>query len=418
MTLHTAELISIGDELLIGQTLNTNAQWLGQKLDSIGIKPAYCSTIGDNKQDILDAFQTAEARADIVFITGGLGPTKDDITKKVLCQYFDTELKMDSQRLIELQDFFSSRGREMNELNKLQAMTPKNCTPITNTVGTANGMWFEKEDTIFISMPGVPFEMKEMITSYILPKIKKQVGSEGIYHKTIKTIGIGESDLSILIENWENSLPSHIKLAYLPSYGQVKLRLSGYGKSQEELSDEVNLLFNQLRPLINQYIYTFDDTTSLEHSVAQLLSSRQLTISTAESCTGGNLAGILTSIPGSSSYFVGGVIAYSNKIKEDELNVSSETLKQHGAVSEATIIEMAQNVRLKHKTNIGIATSGIAGPGGGSEQKPVGTTWIAYSDDSQTITKKLQLTKDRGHNIKYTCIAALNLVRVSILNKD
>ena len=415
MSSKIAELITIGDELLIGQTLNTNSQWLGKKLDAIGVKPQYCTTIGDNRNDILAAFTLAESRADYVFITGGLGPTKDDITKKLLCEFFETDLVIDEDRLQELTSFFEKRGYEMNDLNRQQALTPRNCRVLTNQVGTANGMCFEREGTLFFSMPGVPFEMKALVEEQILPIVEEGLGNEVIIHKVIKTIGIGESDLSILINDWEDNLPEEIGLAYLPSYGQVKLRLSGYADSRTYLQNLMDEEVDKLSLFISEYIYAFNDDDGLEKAVGQLLLERDFTLAAAESCTGGSISKLLTSVPGSSRYFIGGVVAYANDVKINTLRVSENTIQKEGAVSESTVLQMAEGVRALMGTTIGVATSGIAGPDGGSDEKPVGTIWIALSDGETKIAKELQLTNDRNHNIEYTSVAVLRLVRAHLL---
>ncbi len=408
-----AELLTIGDEILYGQIVDTNSQWMSVELDKIGIKVVRKTTVGDLESEILTAFAEAEKRADVILITGGLGPTSDDLTKPCLAKYFNCELKMHDEALAEVTEFFKSRGRELTELNRQQAALPTACIKITNAIGTAPGMWFDKGDKVFMSMPGVPHEMKKMMTELVLPRLAKKYQLPVIHHKVIRTIGIGESFLAEKIAAWENALPSHIKLAYLPSLGEVKLRLTGFGTSLPQLESETNQLTEQLKEYVGQFIYGYGDDP-IEVVLGRTLRERKLTLSIAESCTGGYLSHLITSVPGSSEYFLGTMIPYAYEIKMRQLGVKPETLEKYGAVSEPTIIEMANIVRAKFSTNIGVATSGIAGPGGATPDKPVGTVWIAYSDKHQTVTKKLQLTKDRMLNIKLASAAVLNLIRQSL----
>lgn len=408
-----AELLTIGDEILYGQIVDTNSQWMSVELDKIGIKVVRKTTVGDLESEILTAFAEAEKRADVILITGGLGPTSDDLTKPCLAKYFNCELKMHDEALAEVTEFFKSRGRELTELNRQQAALPTACIKITNAIGTAPGMWFDKGDKVFMSMPGVPHEMKKMMTELVLPRLAKKYQLPVIHHKVIRTIGIGESFLAEKIAAWENALPSHIKLAYLPSLGEVKLHLTGFGTSLPQLESETNQLTEQLKEYVGQFIYGYGDDP-IEVVLGRTLRERKLTLSIAESCTGGYLSHLITSVPGSSEYFLGTMIPYAYEIKMRQLGVKPETLEKYGAVSEPTIIEMANIVRAKFSTNIGVATSGIAGPGGATPDKPVGTVWIAYSDKHQTVTKKLQLTKDRMLNIKLASAAVLNLIRQSL----
>ena len=403
-----AELVTIGDEILYGQILDTNAQWMSQELDDIGVKVKHRTTIGDNEADILEALTTAENRADIVLITGGLGPTADDLTKPCLAKYFGVDMSLNEQALSELKKIFDHIGRELTETNKNQVVLPLNCEVVSNTMGTAPGMWFFERNTVFVSMPGVPFEMKEMMSKIVLPKIQEQFHTPVVVHKVIKTIGIGESWLSDLIQDWEKSLPEHIKLAYLPSLGHVKLRLTGIGDDRQQLNLEIDEAIAQLRPYADQYIYGFNGDT-IEAVVGHQLVDKEFSIGTAESCTGGYLAHLLTSISGSSAYYKGSILAYANEVKMDQLGVSSESLETHGAVSEEVVKQMAIGVCESLGTDVGIATSGIAGPDGGTEDKPVGTIWIAVKTPHELKTKKLALYKDRMLNIKATAVAALAL---------
>lgn len=409
----TAEILTIGDELLYGQIVDTNSQWMGVELSNAGIKVVRKTTVGDLESEILNAFSEAERRADIILITGGLGPTSDDLTKPCLAKYFNCEMKIHEEALAEVTEFFISRGRALTEVNRLQALLPVCCEKITNRLGTAPGMWFNRSGKVFVSMPGVPHEMKAMMSEIIIPRLSAAFKTPTIHHAVIRTVGIGESFLAEKISSWEQSLPDHIKLAYLPGYGEVKLRLTGIGSDKAFLKSEVEKLVRELQPLAGEYIYgTGDDT--LELVIGKKLRDQKRTLSIAESCTGGYLSHLITSVPGSSDYFLGSMVAYANETKVKELGVKPETLDLHGAVSEATIREMAERVRLKFQSDIGIATSGIAGPGGGSVEKPVGTVWIAYADAKGTIARKLQLSKDRIINIRIASIAALNLIRSSL----
>ncbi len=408
-----AEIVSIGDELLYGQTLDTNAHWISGELSLVNIRVTRRTTIGDREEEILTALAEAESRANIILITGGLGPTSDDLTKPCLAKYFNSPLVMHEESLKHVTEFFKSRGREITEVNRQQAALPKICTPINNPLGTAPGMWFEKNGKVFVSMPGVPHEMKAMISNIIIPKLKTTFELPIIIHRIIRTAGIGESYLSETIASWEASLPAHIKLAYLPTLGNVKLRLTATGDNKKELESELDVLVEQVKPLIGQNIYGFGDE-ELESVVGRNLIAKKLTLSIAESCTGGYLTHLVTSIPGSSEYFLGSIVPYAYEIKMRQLGVKPETLEKYGAVSEPTIIEMANLVRGKFNANIGVATSGIAGPGGATPDKPVGTIWIAYSDKEKTVTKKLQLSPDRMINIKITASAVLNLIRLNM----
>lgn len=409
----TAELLTIGDEILYGQIVDTNSQWMSVELDKVGIKIVRKTSVGDEENAILTAFAEAEKRADVVLITGGLGPTSDDLTKPLLAKYFNCELKINEEALAEVTEFFKSRGRELTELNRMQAALPTACEKITNPVGTAPGMWFNKGEKVFMSMPGVPHEMKKMMTEQVIPRLTKKYQMPVIHHKVIRTIGVGESFLAEKIATWENALPKHIKLAYLPSLGEVKLRLTGFGNSLVDLEKETSELILKLKELAGEYIYGYGETP-IEVVIGNTLREKKLTLSIAESCTGGYLSHMITSVPGSSDYFLGAMIPYAYEIKMRQLGVKPETLEKYGAVSEPTIIEMANIVRAKFNTDIGVATSGIAGPGGATPDKPVGTVWIAYSDKHQTVTKKLQLSKERMINIRMSSMAVLNLIRMSL----
>lgn len=408
-----AELLTIGDEILYGQIVDTNSQWMSVELDKVGIKVVRKTTVGDQENEILTAFAEAEERADIVLITGGLGPTNDDLTKPLLAKYFNCELRIHEEALAEVTEFFVSRGRELTETNRQQAALPICCTKITNPIGTAPGMWFEKNDKVFMSMPGVPHEMKKMMSERVIPRLLQKFKMPVITHKVIRTVGIGESMLADKIAAWEKSLPSHIKLAYLPGLGEVKLRLTGFGDYAPALQNEIDELTEKLLPLAGDFIYGYGEE-ALEVVIGKKLREKKLTLSIAESCTGGYLSHLVTSVPGSSDYFLGSIIPYAYEIKMRQLGVKPEILEKYGAVSEPTIIEMANIVRAKFNTDIGVATSGIAGPGGATPDKPVGTVWIAYSDKHHTVTKKLQLSKERMINIRMSSAAVLNLIRLSL----
>lgn len=405
-----ADIITIGDEILYGQITDTNSQWISAELDKIGIKTRQKSSVSDKSEEILRILDESGKRSSLVIITGGLGPTNDDITKKTLCTFFNTELIWNNDVLEHLQTLFFIRGRDLSELNKQQALVPANCDVLTNSNGTAPGMWIDINNVVYISLPGVPTEMKSILNEFGFNKIKNRFQTPKIVHRLIKTSGIGESTLAEIIEEWENALPKHIGLAYLPSIGEVKLRLTAVGENQEELKSDIQKQIDAVLPLIHTHVYGFDDDT-LQKSVGDLLKSKNKTIATAESCTGGYLAHLLTSVPGASSFYYGSIVAYQNTLKTQLLDVPSGILQQYGAVSQKTVEIMAKEVRLKLGTSIGVAVSGIAGPNGGTDDKPVGTIWIAYADGEKVITKKLQLSAVREYNIRTTALAVLNLIR-------
>ena len=403
------EVITIGDEILYGQILDTNTYWISEALDANGFKVIRKTSIGDNEKEILNILREAENRADVILITGGLGPTSDDLTKPVMAKYFNSPVSLNPEALKELQQMFKLRGFELTDTNKKQAELPEKCKMISNKVGTAPGMWFEKGNKVFVSMPGVPFEMKEMMSNYILPALKEKFKPPVIYHKVIKTVGIGESWLSDKIADWEKSLPEDIRLAYLPSLSMVRLRLTAKGENLEVLKERVEVEVQKLLPLIQRYVYGFDGD-SLEQVVGNILQQQQKTIAIAESCTGGYISHIVTSIPGSSAYFQGAIVPYHNTFKTNLLGVKPETLEKWGAVSEETVTEMALHVREKFNASFGISSSGIAGPDGGTPEKPVGTVWLALADGDKVFTKKLSLGKKRPQNIQSTGVAAMQLL--------
>ena len=414
MNVILADILTIGDEILYGQVVDTNSAWMGTELAKIGIKVRQITSISDNPEHIIQALNAISSQSDLILITGGLGPTKDDLTKHTLCRYFNTQLVLDEPSLAHLTDMFRSRGRELTELNRQQAFLPAACKPIANPMGTAPGMWFEQDETIFISLPGVPFEMKRIMTDTVLPRLRERYQLVPIQHRVIQTIGIGESFLADQLEDWENNLPPNLKLAYLPYLAGVRLRLTGVDNGHDEVNQQLDTEQVRLQALIQDHIFGFGEI-SLEQAVGDLLKQKGFTIATAESCTGGHVAHKLTSPAGSSEYFMGSVVAYHNHVKIRQLEISPEDLARHGAVSEQVVCQMAANVRRLLQTDIGIATSGIAGPGGGSADKPVGTVWIAYADAEKTVAKKIFYDKERLLNIEYTTYSVLNLVRQQLI---
>ncbi|MCG3164263.1 MAG: Nicotinamide-nucleotide amidohydrolase PncC [Bacteroidia bacterium] len=409
------EIITIGDEILIGQIVDTNSAWMGEQLNLAGIKVHQITSVSDNAEHIVKALDEAKNRVDLILITGGLGPTKDDLTKHTLVNYFNTKLRFDEDVYQHVKALFARFGREVTELNKKQAEVPESCIVIHNANGTAPGMWFEKENKIFISMPGVPYEMKKMMSAEILPRLKQKFSLPAIVHRTVLTQGIGESFLSEIIADWENSLAEkNIKLAYLPSPGMVRLRLSASGNDETTLRKTINNKVSELEKIIPQHIYGYEKD-KLEEIIGKLLKQKNQTLALAESCSGGLIAHMITSVPGSSAYFMGGVVSYSNQSKMNQLGVKKETLEKHGAVSEETVTEMALGVNEKFITDWAVATSGIAGPDGGTAEKPVGTVWIAVAGPNGMKTKKFQFGGDRERNIQVTAITALNMLRKALI---
>ncbi|MCD6092054.1 MAG: competence/damage-inducible protein A [Bacteroidales bacterium] len=411
-----AEIISIGDELLIGQVVNTNASWMGELLNRNGIKVKQIKVIADDKKDILNSIDNSFKSADIILLTGGLGPTKDDITKHTLCEYFDTKLVFNEDAFSRIKEIFRLRNFKVSAVNKAQADLPESCTPLKNINGTASGMWFEKNEKVLVSMPGVPFEMKPMMENEVIPRVKAKFKTPVILHKTIMTQGIGESFLAKKIEDWENSLPQNIKLAYLPQPGIVRLRLSATGENKIKCEQIIAELIEKLKLLIGDLIFGYDNIL-LEEAVGESLKLHQKTVATAESCTGGYIAHLLTSIAGSSSYFKGSAITYANEIKENILGVSHEDLEKEGAVSETVVKQMAIGAHKKFETDYAIATSGIAGPDGGTEGKPVGTTWIAIAGPDGVLAEKHHFGEHRGRNIRRAALTALFMLKKIVEGK-
>lgn len=406
-------IINIGDELLIGQVVNTNAAQMSQMLIAGGFDVAGVYTIGDNGDAIRDALSNCLKISDIVLITGGLGPTKDDITKKVLCDFFHSELYENEEALENVKKRLAAHGRELTPINRQQAWVPRACTMVNNILGTAPCMWFEIPDTtpaqVVVSLPGVPFEMVNLMQTEVVPRLQQHFRTDGILNKNLLVQGIGESFLSDLIEPWELALPANIRLAYLPQPGLTKLRLTARGSDITQLQQQVDAVLKTLYPIAGEYIVG-EDLETMPELVAQTMLSHGFTLSTAESCTGGAVASKLTALAGASEYFVGGVVSYSNAVKESVLGVRHETLAAHGAVSEETAREMAAGVRTRLNADFGVATTGIAGPGGGSPEKPVGTVWIAVASADGVVTKKLSCPGRRPQVIERTCSEVYGLL--------
>ena len=409
-----AELITIGDEILIGQIVDTNSAWMGQQLNLHGIEIYQITSVHDNHEHIMKAFAEAEKNADLVLITGGLGPTKDDITKNCLCEYFNTELIFYPEVFEHVQSLLSSRNVVINQLNRDQALLPASCTVLPNSAGTASGMWFERNNTIFISMPGVPFEMEAIMTEEVFPRLVKLGITQSIVHKTVLTIGLPESMLAEKIEKWESALPDFIKLAYLPSPQMVRLRLSGYGTNKSMLQKEIEKQVKELLSLIPENVFGFDNE-NLGLVIGRMLAGSGKTLAVAESCTGGNIAHFITSNAGSSAYFKGGVVAYSNEIKNNLLDVPLDLIAGFGAVSQQVAEAMALGAKRILCADYAVATTGIAGPDGGSDEKPVGTVWIAVAGPSGIKSKEYIFRHNRERNIIRSTQTALNMLRISIL---
>lgn len=407
------ELISIGDELLIGQTINTNASWMGSEFASAGYKVIHVATISDSREAILDALETALNRSDVICITGGLGPTKDDITKHVLCEFFETELEINEEVYAHVADFFQKRNRPMLEVNRLQAAVPKAAHVLFNKNGTAPGMWFEKDGKIVVSMPGVPYEMQGIFTEHVLPKVIERFGKRSLLHRTVLTQGIGESFLADRMADWENRLTeAGFSLAYLPSPGMVKLRLTSFkGKEDEQLMQQ---FIDELKAELPRHVFG-EDEASLTAVIGELLQSRKQTVGTVESCTAGKLAGNITSISRSSEHFMGGLLTYSNELKTRLAEVPAELIAKHGAVSQEVVEAMAIGGLKKLDVDWCISTSGIAGPTGGTEDKPVGTIWIAIASRDQVVSRRFLFGDHRERNIQMTILSALNLFRCTLL---
>lgn len=416
----TAEVITIGDEILIGQTIDTNSAWLGEELSLQGIRLNRIITISDVPAEIIRAVADSFSRVDLVLMTGGLGPTQDDVTKETLAEYFNTSLKMHPEVLAEIEAYFTKTGRPILEVNQKQAELPVDADILKNHRGTAMGMWFEKNGKVLISMPGVPYEMKGIMRDFGFEKIKNYFHSQPIIHKTILTQGIGESFLAEKINDWETALRNEgMFLAYLPSPGMVKLRISGYAENgnADKIDQRIDHYIKELLRRVPEYAFGSDRET-LAEVIGNLLQSRNQSLALAESCTGGYLAHLITSVPGSSAHFMGGVVAYSNEAKINLLGVSPDSLELEGAVSEKVVKEMANGARKKFNATFAVATSGIAGPDGGTDEKPVGTVWIALAGPRKTVAKKVNFGKSRSRNVTVSALTALNWLRNEIFKSE
>jgi len=404
-----AEIITIGDEILIGQIVDTNSAWMAKELNKIGIRVKQISSVSDDKDHILKALTEAAARAKIIFITGGLGPTKDDITKKTLTEYFGVGLVENKDALENVERIFAKYNRPLLEVNRLQAQVPANCEIILNKNGTAPGMWFNHEGIIYISMPGVPFEMMYMMEGEVIPKITTTLKLPSIIHKTLLTVGEGESFLAERIADIENELPAYVKLAYLPKLGQVRLRLSAFGEDEELLQKQIDKFSGKIIERIGS-VFVVDQDIPLEKAILDKMAERGLTLSVAESCTGGYISHLFTQHAGSSKVFLGGGITYSNGLKEHILGVKHQTLEQFGAVSEQTAKEMVEGALLNFKSDFAISVTGVAGPDGGTADKPVGTVWIAVYGKGKMLIKKYTFGNKRQQNIERSAVMALSML--------
>ena len=403
-------IINIGDELLIGQVVNTNASTMSRLLTESGMAIRKTLVVGDIYNDIWVAVDEALRDSDAALVTGGLGPTKDDITKKLLCEYFDSELVESQMALDNVKRIFESRGYELTPVNQAQALVPRCCEVLNNDLGTAPCMWFRSDGHVLVSMPGVPFEMEWLMRNRVIPKLQETFKMDVIINKNILVQGIGESFLSDLIEPWELKLPENIKLAYLPVAGMVKLRLTGrFPVGTIGTIGTIEKLLPELYRIAGQYIVG-EDCETLDELVHKTLIEKGYTLATAESCTGGNIARLLTAQAGASAYFKGGIIAYSNEVKECALGVKHETLEAHGAVSEETVREMAEGVRERLGADYAIATTGIAGPGGGTPEKPVGTVWVAVCSKEKTVTQLMHYGDRRQQTIDRTTNQAFSML--------
>lgn len=409
-----AEIITIGDEILIGQTVDTNSAWMGSRLNEVGIDVHMIRSIRDRGDAIVEALNSVHPDSAIVLITGGLGPTKDDITKHVLTRYFGGQLVYRPEVFEHIRRLFARFDREPNEMNRSQAELPDVCEPLFNPNGTASGMRFEKDGRYYISMPGVPYEMKGIMEGEVLPWVRSHFSCPPIVHHTLLTHGVPESELASVLSEWEERLPSPLRLAYLPSPGMVKLRLSAAGGDTDENRSLIRREFTAARELLGDSVFG-ENADTLEEVVGKLLNEHGATVSTAESCTGGTIASRLTSIPGSSAYFLGSVVSYADAVKVQQLGVNEADILVHGAVSETVVLQMAKGARKRLQTDYSIATSGVAGPDGGTEEKPVGTVWIAVSGPNGSYAAKYQFGANRSRNIKRSVLMGLDMLRRQVL---
>lgn len=406
-----AELITIGDEILIGQIVNTNSVFLAKVLNKIGIEIAQITSISDERTAITKALDASSERAELVILTGGLGPTKDDITKHTLCSYFDDTLVENKEILEHIEEIFEKYvTTPINDQNRQQALLPSKAKILKNQHGTASGMWFEKERQVIISLPGVPFEMKALMTHEVLPALKDHFSRPFIIHKTVLTYGLGESAIAQRIEDWENALPQDIKLAYLPNLGRVRLRLSGKGEVEAELEQRIDSEIEKLLPLIKDIFVGFEDTSPFEEQIQTQFIDQQQTLAVAESCTGGEIAARLTKIPGASAYFKGGAVVYHTQSKSEVLGVSEEIIRKHTVVSQEVAEAMAVQVRNKFGASVGLATTGNAGPSKGDSDAEVGTVWIAIATKDRVLSEQFLFGKHRQRVVGKAVNKALEMV--------
>ena len=406
-----ASIISIGDELLFGQTLDTNAHWISQQLTESGIDVFQRFTIHDQPEEIKRKLDLARADTNLIILTGGLGPTLDDKTKETIAEYFKVDLVLNQKVLQQIEKIFAGRNIGKLERNKQQAMLPSNCEAIPNLLGTAPGMWFELDNQLYISMPGVPIEMKSMMTEFVMPKLKRQCKLPALAHHYLMTAAIGESQIAELLQDFEKKLPAHIALAYLPGQAVVKLRLTARGDNQKTLTDALIPYAERIKSILGNMIYSEHPDEQLQHILLRLLGEAKLSLATAESCTGGTIAKKITSVAGSSKIFKGSVIAYANEVKKTILGVPDSILQDCGAVNEETVLAMARGVLQQMNADLAIAVSGIAGPGGGNERKPVGTVWIALASQKNVHTRLLNLPGNRQQIIEWSSVIAMEMLR-------
>jgi nicotinamide-nucleotide amidase len=406
-----AAILTIGEEILIGQIIDTNSAWIASELNQIGIRVREIVSISDSSNQIKESVEQLLNKYDIVFSTGGLGPTSDDITKQTICEIFDSKLVTHEPTLEHISSIFEKRGLPLTKINAQQAEIPHNCEVLFNPSGTAPGMWFERNGKIFISMPGVPFEMKAIMEIHIFPRLKEILGTNIIIHKTIQTFGLPESFLSQTLSEWESALPKSISLAYLPSPTSIRLRLSSSGSNKALIDNSIKEEIKKLQDIIPENIFGYNDDT-MASVIGRILKENSKTISVAESCTGGTIAKLITEVPGSSNYFVGGIVAYSNNIKINFLDVDPNLINEFGAVSKQVVEAMAIGILKKFNTDYSIATSGIAGPTGATENKPLGTVWICIASKDEIISRMYNYGGDRERNILRSSVTALNLLRL------
>lgn len=408
------EILTIGEELLIGQTINTNAAWIGEKLNEIGLKVHRHTTITDDKEIIKKTLQEASQRADIILVTGGLGATNDDVTKKSFCEYFNVNLVRHENVLTHIKEIYSRRNRTLNAAMESQADLPANCTCIFNQVGIAPGMWFEENKVIYISMPGVPYEMKEMMQNFVLPELKKRFVEQSIYHHRIWVASLGESLIAEKLQDIENNLPKHIQLAYLPQIGILQLRFTAIGIREDILKEECTEIENKVRTVLGNNVVGTGDI-SLPQVTGELLKMKGLTVSTAESCTGGYLAHLFTSVAGSSDYFMGSVVSYHTNAKIKVLGVEKEYVSEFGVVSAQVAMQMAEGARKLFNTDFALSTTGVAGPGGGDDLNPVGAVWIGCANKDGVFARRYVFEKDRLRNIQRAAMMAMDILRKELI---